>query len=1259
MEEIPLGTNLDWLESHFQSQLINPQSLQRGGPPQILTIHPTESSRRETLNQLASIGDEGVPIDRSVHHTLDSLISSLHSELRQPRCISETGEFNLLLHTECTKAAKKLAFPLMHSSPKQHWGWGKTRDLMNMNKALSEELITTIVSPDLDSFQKILSNLAKKLGGIHPVEQLSIVVKILESVSKEKVPFGLTKIDGIILLNHSPTMTPMRQRLIRALNRFKPIHVLSYAGSYRLGIHGFVPDDISPIRRESDLPEWVPKHIPWTGLSSETSESKEGDVKNTDNQIRLLVPRIERSIEATHALIDAAINSENPPESILIVDPSSSSNIEIWTSMIKSFGYELPSSSISSRESPGVHWLSAFVSLPHYEDAWSLSQLRAIAIQKTLHFHKDWLSSDQHPTIGNLQPSPDVEILEDVSRGFHLLGGQGALSRWLHALSRKPLANTYQDEDELGFRHESTQWWLLSLANRLKPLLSSIDVKAIENPKFSIGCYSGEKLPLPNPNDSGDEWFSDFGKLLMWGEFISILDGDINRTIMGLQELFDKHHTLRKSQRMLNHQSPKGGIKWVNEIIRLIDSSTLPGKRNSESFLRLLTPTQALGCRADLVILCHLDSESWNTSPSSIPGLSENERSELGVLQPDNFLRDARHAWNHLLNCGKEVIVLDSTIDESSNPSTPLSEWLSSIKNTTSIELKKPSFISDDDIYSLGGDNESRWAKITFEEGEFLIARPSEVITSKGGNFELIVTGNHQRDIRQRSGISLHKARNPLQPILNPSSVTISLDNSIIEDRIARQPQIAETENPYLSNSRMGEIVTIDSLRLNPYVSEKISPPRFNEDWPTIGLKVGKSKALSIDPRPLFPESTKLDDHDRRNGFLDGPTKETKIWSPSRLTNWLTCPRKGWLSSRLRAETEDDEDDDVDVRTRGLLIHGVWAELICRSLNMKEGVERNNLVPHSLASAQIDENYLRSEILNIVDEKAPWLRRSDAIATVRRLDLVGLDLNSYEEALEGKCELTTSGRFGRLLDTELSIGASALIAIEWPLTSKDGASNILLQLPEKSESNVNGIRLRGVIDRVELIPNSNGEFENKDGKNEVCPLDLDYDEDWEPRRLVVIRDLKSLEGPGKGKAGKRHRKELLEGIQLALYARAWEVSHPGDRVVGVGIAEIGEESCLYIESDPEYQEYLKSLEIGIIDCNTNVSFRRPNESSKSPKSNSFRAWMRHRLTAALRINQMSESGNVIPTPSALNCSYCSVKQICGLAPTVGGDSKWT
>jgi hypothetical protein len=51
--------------------------------------------------------------------------------------------------------------------------------------------------------------------------------------------------------------------------------------------------------------------------------------------------------------------------------------------------------------------------------------------------------------------------------------------------------------------------------------------------------------------------------------------------------------------------------------------------------------------------------------------------------------------------------------------------------------------------------------------------------------------------------------------------------------------------------------------------------------------------------------------------------------------------------------------------------------------------------------------------------------------------------------------------------------------------------------------------------------------------------------------------------------------------------------------------------------------------------------------------------MRHRLTAALQIGEMSDNGNVIPTPSGISCTYCSVKQACNLAPTVGGDKKWT
>ena len=1254
MEEIPPGETPSWLMSHFEAQLIDPRPQSQGGPPQLLTIHPSEGSRRAILNSLAKSGYEDGPIDRNAHHTLDSLVTSLHTELRQPRLISSKGPFSILLHSECKKAARELAFPLMHSLPEQHWGRGKTRDLTTLNKALSEESTISDVSPDLLSFSQLIRRLSGKLGGVHPDQQLSDLVELLEKLPSGKVPFGLSKVDGILFLNHSPTLSPIRKRLINALSRFKPLHVLSHSGSYRLGFHGFVPNDIAPIRKKEEIPSWLPPHSPWRPSVDES--------KNESRAVRLLVPRIERSIEATHALLHTALTNDSPPKSILLIDPSLESNHDIWASMLRSFGFYLPKRSAPLRESPSVHWLSALISLPHFEDAWSLPQLRAVAVQDTLHFDSKWLSSFQHPSIPDLRPIPDVEVLEDVSRGFHLLGGQGALIRWLHALARKPLANAYQEEDEIGQRHEATQWWLLSLANRLKPLMSKFDVKSLDDPIFSIGCFSGEKLPLPESNKSGDEWLRQFGKSLKWHLLTNNLDGDVNRKLIGLQELFEGHLSLRNSQRTLGHLSPARGLDWVDELLNLIDGLTLSGNRPADSMLRILTPIEALGCHADLVILTHLDSESWNTSPPKTPGLSEDERSELGVLPPDNRLREARHAWNHLIHCGKEIIVLDVAEDESHQPSTPLSEWLAATKWDFTSPPILPSFISEKEVYRIDGDEMSCWG-IAFikDEGNFPVARPSDVIAMGDGVFELVVTGNHQRDIRQRSGVNLHNSRNPLQSPLNASAITISLDSNIVEDRLSRQPRVGSKEEPYLRNSRIGELVTVDNLRMQLQTYEpKIISPRLNETWPTIGMTIPpRSRALTIDPRPLRPNPTKLEDYDSRHGFQDGPDRITKIWSPSRLSQWLSCPRKGWLSSRLKAEEEDEEDDDVDARTRGLLIHEVWAKFICEALKMKEGVERDVFSPLSLANATISEDDLRIRLLQIIDEKAPWLRHSDAIATVRRLDLVGLNIESYENALDDELPLL-SGRFGRFLQTELSIVKSAVLALEWPLTGGEKNNpGILLELPEKGEKVPSGIRLRGTIDRVEIIPLPSSEsiFFNEGGSSEICPLDIDKGDLWNPKRLVVIRDLKSLEGPRKGSAGKRHQRELFEGVQLALYARAWEVNHPGDRVVGVGITEVGEESGLYIEADPDYQSYLASLGIGNIACNTDTLFRRPGESS-SPSSNSFRAWMRHRLTAALRIGEMSDNGFVTPTPSENNCTYCSVKHVCGLAPTVGGDRKW-
>ena len=96
------------------------------------------------------------------------------------------------------------------------------------------------------------------------------------------------------------------------------------------------------------------------------------------------------------------------------------------------------------------------------------------------------------------------------------------------------------------------------------------------------------------------------------------------------------------------------------------------------------------------------------------------------------------------------------------------------------------------------------------------------------------------------------------------------------------------------------------------------------------------------------------------------------------------------------------------------------------------------------------------------------------------------------------------------------------------------------------------IKVRGQIDRVDQVPfDKDGKiWLNKDGDNSIAPLKL-TDSDWKPKRLIIIRDLKTSESKS---SKQRHNVGLLEELQLAIYARAWEISHPGDLVVGVGIS---------------------------------------------------------------------------------------------------------
>ena len=160
----------------------------------------------------------------------------------------------------------------------------------------------------------------------------------------------------------------------------------------------------------------------------------------------------------------------------------------------------------------------------------------------------------------------------------------------------------------------------------------------------------------------------------------------------------------------------------------------------------------------------------------------------------------------------------------------------------------------------------------------------------------------------------------------------------------------------------------------------------------------------------------------------------------------------------------------------------------------------------------------------------------------------------------------------------------------------------------------------------------------------------------------------------------RHRNALFKDLQLGLYARAWEITHPGDLVIAVGISEVGHSTIHSLETTPELIPLMSQIQLSIGDTvrsytgdthrlpgeerTTEVSLDKDGEEQievNEPDSDPFRAWMRERLTTAIAVARNAEDGRVHPTPvkDVAVCSYCSVQAVCGLAPTVGGDKKWS
>ena len=121
IEETPPGTFPEWLFSHIVNQALDPRPVSEGGYSKILVLYPNEESKREIMARLSDIG---FAFDRTLHHTLDSLKSSLMNDLRLPRKIALDPAFDKILHDYCAMKASKLFFPLINPLPNMAWGPG-------------------------------------------------------------------------------------------------------------------------------------------------------------------------------------------------------------------------------------------------------------------------------------------------------------------------------------------------------------------------------------------------------------------------------------------------------------------------------------------------------------------------------------------------------------------------------------------------------------------------------------------------------------------------------------------------------------------------------------------------------------------------------------------------------------------------------------------------------------------------------------------------------------------------------------------------------------------------------------------------------------------------------------------------------------------------------------------------------------------------------------------------------------------------------
>ena len=1188
-----------------------------------LIIYPSENTRKAWL---AKLSEHISSIDTSKHLTLKRLFSSLFLDLRLPNVMDNDSLLFTLVHQNMVKWANAGKFPFMFTAAEDRkWSEYKTERLLQLHKELSElkSPWNWDNDPGVKEFRALLKRLEKQTNKTHPhLMKTHLYDKLLTS---DEIPFTLKGLSGIVMLDHSPEFTEMDRELLNLISKMIPIHQLCNPGSFRLGFHGAYIEDVE-WSTEKTIPSWLPAHE-MSNLTDESEWKSEAGVQKATKWHRISLERKEHNISSTIELVSDYLKTTQGE--IIIVDAAADNNINFWTTRLNDLGLLCNLQSNRLREQSSIAGLLNALRMGDGLESWSFNKLRRLIENTSFPLEFSTLSKLTHPLFSDWKPQPHLDILQNISLNFHVLGGPGAIERWMYTLSiAKP--NLGSDEAIMEQKFEETQWWLANIVKIWAPLCHESNELSKSD---YVGCSSSAKLPLIEQPKDGTEWLNVILQSLDLTKLISH-DAKFSRAIPALQTVYEEHHRIMGELNQLGLKLPTNFNDFISHILRIIDKTELPSTRTESKDIVIYTPEQAFGMEADLIILCGLDADSWLMKAPKVPWLDTESRLKLGILNQDIEIRKARHYLKHLLNAAKTVIVMDSTLDDAAGPCAPLAEFLQYQKNLNDFQTMKniPSFVNPD---SYDTNNLDRPWNLTIsnesEQTGWLTPRPFSMTMSTRG-----ATGNRSgdrgRDYIQRAGLKLANNQAINRAPISLTNLAKSHEYEIFNDRLKRQPTHKTLQKgEFLEWESRNFMVSVDNLILRPSKAQAGMVTIDAESWPHLGKKGARSNSPAIDPRPLPP----FDSGSEVFQSVTGKTAQNlnqQFWSASRIQSWLRCPRGAWLEKHLLASQPEESSEDIDSRTRGLLVHEILGHILEVHGLVVGGPPVSSPVPIFKGKLDTIEKLWNTSLL-FIQQNAPWLARKNAVAHHRCRDMLGIDSSVWQQYLDDEITLEPIGRIGRMLEAELALKDSAPIACEWKLASGSNGCVITTKVNDNVDFT---FRLSGRIDRVDavLISDENRERARDDGILN------------EQQRWVIIRDLKNIEGPKQGKQGSRHRTAIFDEVQLALYARAWEYANPNDRVVGVGISEVGEETHHYVEVDDSILKYLADVSIGVVTNYTANHFPTKQAIGDSHTSG-FRAWIEERIQTSARAISSAEAGNFHPTPCK-QCYYCKTS---GMSPS--------